>query len=106
MLMQIRSPLRQNNLSNQTRLDKNNKTANHEENSLYYDPRSEYEWRSNTELDDIFISVKTTKKNHNTRLKMIVETWFQLAKDQVSLESVNIHISPSSLNVFCRVVKL
>lgn len=36
------------------------------------------------ELDDIFISVKTTKDYHDTRLSMIIKTWFQLAKDQVS----------------------
>ncbi|XP_065200820.1 fringe glycosyltransferase [Planococcus citri] len=35
-----------------------------------------------TYLEDIFISVKTTKRNHNTRLKYILKTWFQLAKDQ------------------------
>jgi fringe protein len=40
--------------------------------------------QSNIELDDIFISVKTTKKYHDTRLRLIVETWFQLARDQVS----------------------
>lgn len=39
-----------------------------------------------TELDDIFISVKTTKSYHDSRLAMIVKTWFQLAKDQVSLK--------------------
>lgn len=35
-------------------------------------------------LDDIFISVKTTKNYHDKRLAMIIKTWFQLAKDQVS----------------------
>lgn len=39
-----------------------------------------------TELDDIFISVKTTKSYHDSRLAMIVKTWFQLAKDQVRRE--------------------
>jgi hypothetical protein len=38
----------------------------------------------NIDLDDIFISVKTTKKYHHTRLRLIIETWFQLARDQVS----------------------
>lgn len=37
----------------------------------------------NYNLDDIFISVKTTKNYHNNRLVMIIKTWFQLAKDQV-----------------------
>lgn len=45
---------------------------------------SDYEWSTNIDLDDIFISVKTTKKFHTTRLKAIVKTWFQLARDQVS----------------------
>lgn len=35
-------------------------------------------------LNDIFITVKTTKLYHNTRLALIIKTWFQLAKDQVS----------------------
>lgn len=37
-----------------------------------------------TVLDDIFISVKTTKNYHDTRLALIIKTWFQLAKGQVS----------------------
>ena len=31
-------------------------------------------------LDDIFISVKTSQKFHDSRLKVILKTWFQLAK--------------------------
>jgi fringe protein len=37
------------------------------------------------ELDDLFISVKTTKDYHDTRLAMVIKTWFQLAKDQVKI---------------------
>lgn len=37
-----------------------------------------------TELDDLFISVKTTKHYHHSRLMAIIGTWFQFAKDQVS----------------------
>lgn len=37
-----------------------------------------------TNLNDIFISVKTTKMYHDTRLDIIIKTWFQLAPDQVS----------------------
>lgn len=37
-----------------------------------------------TSLGDIFISVKTTKKNHDNRLELILNTWYQLAKHQVS----------------------
>jgi hypothetical protein len=36
-----------------------------------------------TELDDIFISIKTTNKNHKSRLKLLLDTWVSLAKDQV-----------------------
>lgn len=38
-----------------------------------------------TNLNDIFITVKTTKLYHDTRLALIIKTWFQLAKDQVSV---------------------
>lgn len=41
------------------------------------------------ELNDIFISVKTTKSNHNNRLDLILNTWQQLAKEQVSSELFN-----------------
>lgn len=33
-------------------------------------------------LDDVFISVKTTRNYHNSRLPIILKTWFQLAKKQ------------------------
>ncbi|KAI5638531.1 fringe-like domain-containing protein [Phthorimaea operculella] len=36
----------------------------------------------NITLDDIFISIKTTKHHRDTRLPIILKTWFQLAKDQ------------------------
>lgn len=36
-----------------------------------------------TSLDDIFISVKTTKNFHKTRLDLILKTWFSLARQQV-----------------------
>lgn len=36
----------------------------------------------NITLDDLFISVKTTKHYENTRLPIILKTWFQLAKNQ------------------------
>ncbi|KAL2729833.1 fringe glycosyltransferase [Vespula maculifrons] len=36
-----------------------------------------------TNLDDVFISVKTTKHYHRSRLPAIIGTWFQFAKDQV-----------------------
>lgn len=39
----------------------------------------------NITLDDIFISVKTTKHYQYTRLPIILKTWFQLAKEQVRI---------------------
>jgi hypothetical protein len=36
-----------------------------------------------TELSDIFISVKTTKKFHNDRVGLLLDTWAHLAKDEV-----------------------
>lgn len=39
----------------------------------------------NITLDDIFISVKTTKHYQYTRLPIILKTWFQLAKGQVTI---------------------
>lgn len=38
-----------------------------------------------TTLNDIFMTVKTTKLYHDTRLALIIKTWFQLAKEQVSV---------------------
>ncbi|XP_076670512.1 fringe glycosyltransferase [Andrena cerasifolii] len=37
---------------------------------------------SSTNLDDVFVSVKTTKYYHHSRLPAIIGTWFQFAKDQ------------------------
>ena len=36
-----------------------------------------------TELSDIFISVKTTKKYHNERVALLLETWWIFARTQV-----------------------
>ena len=35
-----------------------------------------------TNLNDVFISVKTTKHYHHSRLPAIIDTWFQFAKNQ------------------------
>ncbi|XP_041466757.1 beta-1,3-N-acetylglucosaminyltransferase radical fringe-like [Lytechinus variegatus] len=35
-----------------------------------------------TELNDVFIGVKTTEKYHSTRLQLILDTWFSLAPEQ------------------------
>ena len=39
-----------------------------------------------TMLNDVYISVKTTKKFHDSRLDLILRTWFKLAQSQVSQE--------------------
>lgn len=39
--------------------------------------------KPHTTLDDIFISVKTTKNFHASRLDVIIKTWFTLAREQV-----------------------
>lgn len=39
----------------------------------------------NITLDDIFISVKTTRIFHKSRLDIILDTWYQLAKNQVNI---------------------
>jgi hypothetical protein len=41
--------------------------------------------KPHTSLDDIFISVKTTKNFHTSRLDVIIKTWFTLAREQVSI---------------------
>lgn len=38
---------------------------------------------TNITLDDVFISVKTTRNYHKWRLPVVLKTWFQLAKNQV-----------------------
>lgn len=37
-----------------------------------------------TELKDIFISVKTTSKYHRARVKLLLDTWYLLAREQVN----------------------
>lgn len=44
----------------------------------------ENEYIFGVNLDNVFISVKTTKANHRTRCPSILQTWFQLARNQVS----------------------
>ncbi|CAG2162772.1 unnamed protein product, partial [Oppiella nova] len=43
-----------------------------------------------TSLNDIFISVKTTKKFHSTRLDVILKSWFALAKEQVFIYQLDL----------------
>ncbi|KAF0763623.1 fringe glycosyltransferase [Aphis craccivora] len=41
-------------------------------------------------LEKVFITVKTTGRNHLTRLPVIIKTWFQLAKKQILNEVMNV----------------
>lgn len=41
-------------------------------------------FNTQTELNDIFISVKTTAKYHQSRLDLLLKTWYLLAREQVS----------------------
>jgi len=36
-----------------------------------------------TEQEDLFISLKTSKQFHQSRLAVVIKTWFQLARDQI-----------------------
>jgi hypothetical protein len=38
---------------------------------------------AHTKLKDVFISVKTGARNHKYRITALVETWFQMAKNEV-----------------------
>lgn len=41
----------------------------------------------NITLEDIFISVKTSRHYQASRLPVILKTWFQLAKEQVGIDN-------------------
>ena len=38
------------------------------------------------DLDDVYISVKTSKQFHETRLPIILDTWFEQARNQVRVD--------------------
>jgi hypothetical protein len=42
-----------------------------------------------TQIEDMFISVKTTKKYHKGRLDLLLDTWVSLARDQVSSKQLD-----------------
>jgi hypothetical protein len=41
-----------------------------------------------TSLQDVFISVKTSGKFHASRLQLLLQTWYLLAREQVSFKSL------------------
>ncbi|XP_063444625.1 beta-1,3-N-acetylglucosaminyltransferase radical fringe-like [Mytilus trossulus] len=60
-----------------------------------------------TVQSDIFISVKTTKSNRNSRLDLLMETWIPLAKDETYIFTDNDSHIPENfhadhfINTFC-----
>ncbi|XP_063962068.1 fringe glycosyltransferase-like [Lytechinus pictus] len=38
---------------------------------------------SKTEISDVFIGVKTTRKYHSSRLQLILDTWYSLAPEEI-----------------------
>jgi len=50
--------------------------------SVTTQPTSTATAKPHTTLDDVFISVKTTKNFHASRLDVIIKTWFTLAREQ------------------------
>ena len=49
--------------------------------------------KSDLSLDDIFLSIKTTRIFHQSRLEVILNTWFRLAKNQVCASSCASYIT-------------
>ena len=59
------------------------------ENNAGHEFRTESPERTkNTEIKDVFISVKTTGEFHKTRVQILLDTWIQNAKNQVKSLSV------------------
>ena len=59
------------------------------ENNAGHEFRTEGPERTkNTEIKDVFISVKTTGEFHKTRVQILLDTWIQNAKNQVKSSSV------------------
>ena len=59
------------------------------ENNAGHEFRTESSERTkNTEIKDVFISVKTTGEFHKTRVQILLDTWIQNAKNQVKSLSV------------------
>ena len=54
-----------------------------------------------TELNDIFIAVKTTGKYHKSRLGILIDTWVTQAQDQVSSSSRTFIVQSFNINVLC-----
>ena len=59
------------------------------ENNAGHEFRTESPERTkNTEIKNVFISVKTTGEFHKTRVQILLDTWIQNAKNQVKSSSV------------------
>ena len=64
------------------------------ENNVDHEFRTENrEGTNSTEIEDVFISIKTTGVFHETRLKILLDTWIPNSKDQVKCTYVFQHHS-------------
>ncbi|NXG32475.1 MFNG acetylglucosaminyltransferase, partial [Dromaius novaehollandiae] len=45
-------------------------------------PQDEYKTRGGLKLEDIFIAVKTTKRFHQSRMELLLDTWISRAREQ------------------------
>lgn len=75
-------------LENSLILNKIVKKSNNFRNVAEYNSCHNLKYKSdlkfNKDYCDLFITVKTTKLNHETKLKPIIETWFNFVRSKVS----------------------
>jgi len=43
---------------------------------------------SETYIEDVFIALKSTRSNHYTRVKLLLDTWISMAPDSVSFINI------------------
>lgn len=53
--------------------------------NLQIQPPEEYRTQRSLSLGDVFIAVKTTKRFHQSRMELLLDTWITRAREQVSV---------------------
>lgn len=53
--------------------------------NLQIQPPEEYRTQGSLTLGDVFIAVKTTKRFHQSRMELLLDTWITRAREQVSV---------------------
>lgn len=53
--------------------------------NLQIQPPEEYTTQGSLTLGDVFIAVKTTKRFHQSRMELLLDTWITRAREQVSV---------------------